>query len=128
MFKWQAKVRDYEVDYENIVHHSNYLCYFEQCRSEYVKSLGLDLLQLHQQGFDVVIKHVDLEYKFPLRAGEDFEVQVVMRREGRLKIMFDQEIYRVADQKLIAQLKVTTVCIDSLKGRPCMPEALERCL
>lgn len=124
LFKWRATVRDYEVDFENIVHHATYVCYCEQARAEYIRGLGLDIQAMHREGSDMVVAHLDIGYKFPLQAGEQFYVTANMSLKGRLKIIFDQAIYRESDDKLIARAEVMVVCRNAKTGKPCMPEQL----
>lgn len=127
-FKCDMTVRDYEIDMQGIVHHSVYINYLEHCRNTYVKTLGVDVHEYHNQGYDLVITSLEQNYKLPLRSGEHFYVTASMRREGRLKIVFDQEIRRKADDSLVLSATVISVCVNAQTGRPCMPEMLEQSL
>ena len=101
------------------------LNYLEYCRSLYAKSLGVDIHEINRQGYDVVIIALDQEYKSSLFPGEDFYVTVKMTREGRLKMIFNQEIRRQKDDSLVLKAKVTAIWIDIAQRKPCMPKMLE---
>ncbi len=124
-FKCEMAVRDYELDMQGIVHHSVYINYLEYCRSQYALSLGVNVHEIHRQGYDVVIIALDQEYKSSLFPGEVFYVTVKMAREGRLKMVFQQEIRRAQDDTLVLKAKVTAIWIEVATRKPCMPKMLE---
>ena len=124
-FQCSMSVRDYELDMQGIVHHSVYINYLEYCRSLYATSLGVDIHEYHRQGYDIVIIALDQEYKSSLFPGETFYVTVKMGREGRLKMVFHQEIRREKDDSLVLKAKVTAIWIDLKNRKPCMPKMLE---
>ena len=124
-YKCKLSVRDYEIDMQGIVHHSVYINYLEHCRNTYVLNLGVDIHTYHEMGYDLVVVHLAQDYKSPLRPGDEFYVTARMKREGKLKIIFDQEIRRAVDDSLILNAKVIVVCLNNKTGRPCMPDMLE---
>ena len=108
-FQLEMQVRDYECDIQGIVNNSVYQNYLEHCRHQFLNTAGLDFTELHNQGIDAVVIKAELDYKFPLRPGEDFLVQLKMSRQGRLRVIFNQEIIRKSDAKLMVKAKITTV-------------------
>lgn len=121
-FELELKVRDYECDIQGIVNNSNYQHYLEHCRHQFLEQLGDSFAKLHKDGLDAVVIRAELDYKFPLRPGDEFIVRVKMGRKGNLRIVFDQEIVRKADEKLIVEARVTGVLIKN--GRPQSPDIL----
>lgn len=124
-YKCYLKVRDYEIDMQGIVHHSVYINYLEHCRNTYVSTLGIDVHKYHELGYDLVIVHISQDYKSPLRPNDEFYVTAKMSRDGKLRIVFDQEIRRVVDDILVLKANVVSVCLNTKTGRPCMPDMLE---
>jgi acyl-CoA thioester hydrolase len=112
-------VRDYECDLQGVVNNANYQHYLEHARHEYLISKGVSFARLHDEGIDLIVTKVEIEYKYPLRSHDEFNVTVRIQREGNARLLFIQEIYRVADLKLIVKAKVTGVA--SKKGRPVPP-------
>ena len=127
-FKCHFQVRDYEIDMQGIVHHSVYINYLEHCRSEYVLGLGIDVHQYHEMGYDLVIVHLSQDYKLSLRPRDAFYVTVRMKREKKLKMIFEQEIRRTKDNALILNAAVVSACVNNKTGKPCMPEMLNAIL
>lgn len=121
-FELEMKVRDYECDIQGIVNNANYQHYLEHCRHQFLHSAELDFDRLHNDGIDAVVIRVEIDYKYPLRPGEDFLVRMKLGRKGNLRMVFDQEIVREKDKKMIIQARVTGVLTKN--GRPISPEIL----
>lgn len=112
-------VRDYECDIQGVVNNANYQHFLEHARHEFLISKGVSFIQLHNEGIDLIVTRIEIDYKFPLRSRDEFTVSVIIRREGNARILFIQEILRLPDLKLIASAKVTGVA--TKKGRPVPP-------
>ena len=115
----EFEVRDYECDLQGVVNNANYQHYIEHARHKWLESLGLDFAALHGQGIDLVVVKIEIDYKFPLRSRDRFVVRSSFRREGRLRLICQQDIYKIPDEKLIAQARVTATGIQN--GRPAIP-------
>ncbi|WP_053228230.1 acyl-CoA thioesterase [Spirochaeta cellobiosiphila] len=112
------KVRDYECDLQGVVNNGVYLNYLEHTRHEYLRSLDIDFKALHQEGIDPMVSRVEMDYKRPLTSGDEFISSLSVRKEGRLRIIFDQKIYR--GEELVLAAKVIAVVVKN--GRPVPPE------
>src|SRR3989339_817051 len=56
-------VRNYEIDWQGIVHNGNYLLYFEIARLEYFKQLGMDFDQRAINGHSkIVVVRNEIDY------------------------------------------------------------------
>ena len=117
-------VRDYECDIQGIVNNSVYQNYLEHCRHEFLHEMGLDFMQMHENGIDAVVTRIEMEYKHPLRPRDVFMVKLGMHKQGRVRFVFDQAIYLKADCQLILEAQVTGVLTRS--GRPVAPELFDR--
>jgi acyl-CoA thioester hydrolase len=118
-YNFKFVVRDYECDLQGVVNNANYQHYLEHARHEFLISKGVRFVELHDEGVDLIVTRVEIEYKYPLKSRDEFIVTVNIRREGNVRILFIQDIYRVPDLKLIAKAKVTGVA--TRKGRPVSP-------
>jgi len=112
-------VRDYECDIQGVVNNANYQHYLEHARHEFLISRGISFAQLHEDGLELIVTKVEIEYKFPLRSRDRFIVTVNVQKEGNIRIVFLQEIYRIPDKKLIIRAKVTGAAIKN--GKPVYP-------
>jgi acyl-CoA thioester hydrolase len=121
-FEIELQVRDYECDIQGIVNNAVYQNYLEHCRHKFLNHVGLDFAQLHNDGIDAVVIRAEIDYKFPLRPGDDFIVCLKMGKQGRLRIIFDQQIIRKSDEKLMVNARITTVLTKN--SRPILPDIL----
>lgn len=121
-YSLEFMVRDYECDLQGVVNNANYLHYLEHARHEFLISKGISFAGLHDEGVDLIVTHIEVDYKFPLKSHDKFIVTVRTEREGNIRLVFIQEIFKVADQKLIARGKVTGVA--TKKGKPVSPDKL----
>ena len=112
-------VRDYECDLQGVVNNANYQHYLEHARHEFLISRDVSFVKLHEDGLDLIVTKVEIEYKYPLRSRDEFSVSVSIKREGNVRILFIQDIYRLPDLKLIVKARVTGVA--TRNGRPVPP-------
>ncbi|WP_321346474.1 acyl-CoA thioesterase [uncultured Draconibacterium sp.] len=122
-FQLEMQVRDYECDIQGIVNNAVYQNYLEHTRHKFLNHVGLDFAKLHDEGIDAVVIKAELEYKFPLRPGDDFLVRLKIGKQGRLRIVFLQEVIRKTDEKLMVKGRITSVL--TRNGRPLSPDILE---
>jgi acyl-CoA thioester hydrolase len=119
-------VRDYECDLQGIVNNANYQHYLEHARHEFLLTRGISFARLHDEGTDLIITKVEIDYKFPLRSRDRFIVKTGIRKEGYIRLVFIQDIYRLPDEILIVRAKVTGAA--TKKGRPSRPDDILRSL
>ena len=124
-FKLELQVRDYECDLQGIVNNAVYQNYLEHARHEYLKSVGLDFAEFTKKKINLVVVRVELDYKFPLQSGDKFIVGLNFVRESRLKFAFYQDIYRLADEKLILKGKIIGTALNP-NGRPGIPAEINQ--
>jgi acyl-CoA thioester hydrolase len=122
IFELEFAVRDYECDLQGIVNNANYQHYLEHARHQFLVSQGISFANLHSDGIDLIVSRVEIDYKFPLKSRDHFIVTVDVRRQGNVRLVFEQEILRLHDRKLIVNAKVTGVATKN--GRPVSPEGL----
>ena len=120
IYELDMKVRDYECDIQGVVNNSVYQNYLEHTRHEFMLEKGIDFADLHTKNIDPMVYRVEIDYKFPLRSADKFISKLNVSREGNLKVIFHQDIYRESDNKLIVKAKVIAVVLQ--KGRPIAPD------
>ena len=118
-FSTEFAVRDYECDIQGVVNNANYQHYLEHARHEFLISRGISFAELHDEGIDLIVSKVEIDYKFPLRSRDRFIVRINVIREGNLKLVFIQDIFRVPDNKIIINAKITGVATKA--GKPARP-------
>lgn len=110
-------VRYYETDQMGIVHHSNYIRYFECGRSDMLKKLGLPIEKIEESGLMLPVVSVESKYKVPARLGDTLRIVTFVDETPRAKIVVNTEIYNQSGQ-LTCSGKVVLGFIDSQTRRP----------
>jgi acyl-CoA thioester hydrolase len=112
-------VRDYECDLQGVVNNANYQHYLEHARHEFLVTRGISFSGLHEEGLDLIVTKVEIEYKYPLRSHDKFVVKTGLRREGNVRLVFVQDIFRLPDEKPIIKARVTGAA--TRNGKPVPP-------
>lgn len=121
-YSLEFTVRDYECDLQGVVNNANYQHYLEHARHEYLISRGVSFAMLHEEGIDLIVTHIEIDYRYPLKSHDRFIVTVDTERSGNVRLLFTQDIFRIPDEKLIVRAKVTGIA--TKKGRPVSPGQL----
>ena len=115
----EFEVRDYECDLQGVVNNANYQHYLEHARHVFLVSKGISFAQLHEEGLDLIVTKVEIDYKFPLRSCDRFVVKTNILRKGNVRIVFLQDIFRLPDNKPVVKAVITTAA--TKKGKPVAP-------
>jgi acyl-CoA thioester hydrolase len=120
-FRVDFSVRDYELDMEGVVNNSVYMNYLEHARHKFLLSMGVDFADYAEKGVFLIVAKAVLEYKTSLRSGDDFWVGINLLPHSKVRMVFQQDIYRCSDDKLVLKAEITGTGI-SETGRPKLPE------
>ena len=104
------RVRYAETDRMGLLHHANYLVYFEQGRTELLRSLGLAYKDLEDQGYLLVITRAEVRYRSPARYDDLLTLRTTVERTTAVRIDHRYELVR--DGTLIAEGSTTLACVD----------------
>ena len=110
-------VRYYETDQMGIVHHSNYIRYFECGRVAMLKDLGLPIENIEEAGVMLPVVSVECRYKVPARLGETLKIISMIDEVPRAKLVIRTEIFNPSGQ-LVCEGQVVLGFINSLTRRP----------
>lgn len=110
-------VRYYETDQMGIVHHSNYVRYFECGRTAMLKELGLPLEKLEETGVMLPVVSVECRYKVPAKLGDTLKVVSIINEMPRAKLVIENQIFN-PDGHLVCEGSVVLGFINSRTRRP----------
>jgi acyl-CoA thioester hydrolase len=125
MHELRLKVRDYECDLQGIVNNANYQHYLEHARHEFLLERGISFADMHTRGIDAVVARITMEFKIPLRSGDEFICRLYVKKEN-VRYIFWQEIYRASDEKLCLKARVDSVCVQDGRLLSSCPELEEK--
>jgi len=104
------RVRYAETDRMGLLHHANYLVYFEQGRTELLRTQGISYRDLEDQGYLLVLTRVQVRYRSPARYDELLTLRTTVVRTTAVKIEHRYEVLR--DGLLLAEGETTLGCVD----------------
>jgi acyl-CoA thioester hydrolase len=109
------RVRYAETDRMGLLHHANYIVYFEQGRTELLRKRGLTYRDMEDAGNLLVIIDLDCKFKRPAYYDDLLTLRTTVERVTHVKIIHKHEVFR--DGVLLAEGHTTLACVDR-QGRP----------
>lgn len=99
---YQRPVHFYETDQMGIVHHSNYVRWFEEARTEFLHQIDLDYANLEAQGVQTTVLGYSCDNHKPARFGDTISIRIRPFAFNGVRISFLYQVYRAEDQELLA--------------------------
>ena len=90
-------VNFYDTDAMAVVHHANYIRWFEIGRVEFLRAAGITLNALMADGFVFPITEVQASYTASGKFDDDLVIETTPTALTRVKMAFDYRILREAD-------------------------------
>lgn len=112
-----------ETDKMGYVYYGRYLEYFEEARTEMIRSFGVSYRDLENQGIMLPVAQVELAYKEPIFYDELMDIDVILYDEPTVRLETYYEVYTQDRSKLHSIGRVTLVFIDQKSRRPIRPPA-----
>ena len=94
-------VNFYDTDAMAVVHHSNYIRWFEIGRVEYLRAIGITLNELMEDGFVFPITEVRAKYVSPGTFDDVVQIETTATALTKAKMAFDYRILRKSDGELM---------------------------
>ena len=116
-FEHFLEVRYYETDQMGIVHHSNYIRYFECGRMAMLQEVGLPMHKVEEAGVMMPITEVVCKYRVPARLGDTLRIVTMIAELPKARLTVNTEIYN-QDEQLLCTGSVTMGFIDACTRRP----------
>lgn len=116
------RVRYAETDRMGLLHHANYLVYFEQARIDLLRQLGGSYRELEDQGYLLVLVKLEVKYKAPAYFDDTLTIRTTVTRASPVRLEHRYEVFR--DGKVIAEGATTLGCVDREGKLQAMPDWL----
>lgn len=113
----ELDVRYYETDQMGIVHHSNYIRYFECGRSDMMQKAGLPIEKIEEAGIMLPIVSVECKYRRPAKMGDRLRVVSMVKDLPTAKMVIFSEVYN-QNNELLCTGTVTLGFIDAATRKP----------
>jgi acyl-CoA thioester hydrolase len=98
-----------------LLHHAQYLVYFEQGRTELLRQQNISYRDLEDAGYFLVVVEAWVKYRRPAYYDDLLTLRTILERITAVRITHRYELYR--DGELLAEGETTLACVDR-DGKP----------
>lgn len=120
-----VRVRYAETDKMGVVYYANYLVWFEVGRTDWLRDTGWNYRAMEEDGIQLPVIEAHCEYRQGARYDDEIEIRTRARKLSPVRVQFDYEIVRRADQAVLATGHTVHATIDR-HGRPMrMPDRVK---
>jgi len=109
------RVRYAETDRMGLLHHAQYLVYFEQGRTELLRQQNISYRDLEDAGYFLVVVEAWVKYRRPAYYDDLLTLRTILERITAVRIIHRYELYR--DGELLAEGETILACVDR-DGKP----------
>ena len=75
-----------DTDLAGIVYYANYLKFIERARSEWVRGLGIDQVQMKADGIVFAVRRVEADYLLPAKYDDELVVETTMAEGSGVRL------------------------------------------
>ncbi|WP_229360794.1 acyl-CoA thioesterase [Fuerstiella marisgermanici] len=105
-----VRVRYSETDAMGLLHHANYLTFFEMGRTELFRAQGGNYRRMEELKLYFVVASIQVKFKRPARYDDLLTVETSIARESPAKLEHHYEIFR--DGQLLCSADSVIACVD----------------
>ena len=112
----EIRVRYRETDPMGLLHHSNYLTYFEIARTELLRASGGNYRRMEEEGRYIVVVRAECHFQRPAHYDDLLRIRTTVTRVTPVKIQHEYQVFR--DTQRLAMGRVTLAMVDR-DGKVC---------
>jgi len=116
------RVRYAETDTMGILHHSVYPVYFEEGRTELMRSCGLSYDEMEKRGVILPVYSLEVHFNHPAYYDDLLSLETTLAELEGVRIRFDYALFNEIKKRL-ATGSVTLVFTDAESFKPIRPPA-----
>ena len=120
--RFTLTVRYAETDAQGVVHHSNYLVWFEEGRSEYLRQIGLNYTGFERAGFYIVVAQAETRYRAPAYYEDFLTVETTLEQMRGKMMKFSYRVIR--GDEVLAEGKTTHIVLNAERKPTSLPAEL----
>lgn len=116
MRSYEHKVQYYETDQMKVVHHSNYIRWFEECRIEMMEEKGLSYAKMEENGIMCPVLSVSCDYSAMTKFGEVVQIFPKVEKFNGIRLIISYEVREKETQELRCMGKTSHCFLDEKGG------------
>ena len=107
----------YETDQMGVVHHSNYIRWFEEARVDLLRQFGIDYRDMEKRGIIIPVVDMQCSYLTSVRYDDIVEIRLALTKYTGVRMFFSYEV-RFAESGTLAATGHSTHCFIDPSGKP----------
>lgn len=107
----------YETDQMGVVHHTNYIRWFEEARVDLLRQHGIDYRDMETRGIIIPVVDMQCSYLTSVRFDDVVEIHLTLTKYTGVRMCFSYEV-RFADSGILAATGKSTHCFVDPSGKP----------
>lgn len=124
-FEWPVRVYYEDTDAQGVVYYANYFRFLERARTEWLRSLGVDMVGLMADERRIfVVAEVQARFLAPARLSDQLVVTAGLKKLTRVSFDIEQNIYRDSvegDRLIEATVKAAYLDADTMRPKRIPP-------
>ena len=128
-FEFPVRVYYEDTDAQGVVYYANYFRFMERARTEWLESLGIDMVRLQAQERRIfVVAEVQTKFHKPARLCDDLVVTAQLQGMTRVSFDIEQKIYREStdgDMLISGIVKAAYLDADTMRPKRIPPSIFE---
>lgn len=89
---YEHKVQYYETDQMKVVHHSNYIRWFEEARTDYLEQTGMPYHEMERKGILCPVLEASARYLRMLKFGDTARIELFIKEYNGIKLVISYEV------------------------------------
>lgn len=108
-----VRVRYAETDAMGVAHHTSYIIWFEEARSEFFRQMGGDYAKLEERGIALPVAELTCRYIAPARYGDMVVVKTRLKEVRSRSVSFSYKVISQETGQSLATGLTKHMCVDS---------------
>ena len=117
----ELRVRYAETDQMGVAHHSTYVVWCEEARTNHMRNLGVSYRDMEAGGLFLPVVEAHLRYRAAARYDDRLQVRCWVRDTSSRRVVFGYAVDRPADGKLLATAQTALIAVDSTYALSTIP-------
>ena len=93
MYTYIHKTQYYESDQMGVIHHSNYIRWFEEARTAFMDDRGYTYARLEHEGIISPVLTVECEYRKMMHYGDTARIELELEKFNGIKMTVSYKVY-----------------------------------
>ncbi|MGN0375076.1 MAG: acyl-CoA thioesterase [Butyrivibrio sp.] len=115
---YSKRVAYYETDMMGVVHHSNYIRWFEEARIEFLRSADLSYRVMEDENIQIPVVSVSCRYKTPAVFDDEVEIRTSFKKYNGILAEIQYEVVRKCDGTVLVTGESSHCFVDKETFKP----------